>query len=322
MKIEDLATYYYTRDGVVRAVEGVDLEIAPGKSVGVVGESGCGKSTLGLSVMRLIYRPGKIVSGKIIFDGQDILEMSAENVRQLRGGQIAMIFQDPMSSLNPVFTVGNQIAETIRLHQEIKRKPELKERVVEILRKVGISDPERRLSEYPHQFSGGMRQRVMIAMALACNPKLLIADEPTTSLDVTIEAQILDLMRVLKKEFNSAIMYISHNVAAVAEFCDEVAVMYGGMLVEYSTATNVFKRPKHPYTQALLGSVPRVDRTLDKFAAIPGEVPSLINRPSGCIFHPRCSRAMSVCSAEVPRLVEVELGHWAACHLYPGQDKR
>jgi len=316
LEIRNLSTYYYTEDGIVRAVDNVGMGLSRGGSVGIVGESGCGKSTLGLSIMRLIRPPGRIVDGEIVFDGQDIVKMSSEGVRLLRGGKIAMVFQDPMSSLNPVFNIGSQIGEAMKLHGEIKFKPQIKDHVVEMLAKVGISDGGRRFSEYPHQFSGGMRQRVMIAMALSCNPELLIADEPTTSLDVTIQAQILDLMRQLQREFNSAIILITHNVAIVAEFCEEVAVMYAGRIVEHSTAYNVFKRPKHPYAQALLGSVPRVDSTLEELVTIPGQVPSLMDPPSGCVFHPRCSHAMKICSSLVPEMLEVESGHEVACHLY------
>jgi len=316
LEIRNLSTYYYTEDGIVRAVDNVSMDLSRGGSVGIVGESGCGKSTLGLSIMRLIRPPGRVVGGKIIFDGQDIVTISPEDVRLLRGGKIAMVFQDPMSSLNPVFNIGSQIAEAMELHGEIKSKHGIKDRVVEMLAKVGISDGGRRFSEYPHQFSGGMRQRVMIAMALACNPELLIADEPTTSLDVTIQAQILDLMKQLQREFNSAIILITHNVAIVAEFCDEVAVMYAGKIVEHSTAYNIFKKPKHPYAQALLGSVPRVDSTLEELVTIPGQVPSLMDPPSGCVFHPRCSHAMKICSSLLPEMLEVEPGHEVACHLY------
>ena len=316
IEIRNLSVFYYTADGAVKAVDNVSIELASGESLGIVGESGCGKSTLGLSIMRLIQPPGRILNGEIIFEGQDILEMYSGDIRRLRGGKIAMIFQDPTSSLNPVFNIGSQIAEAIRLHGEIRTKPEVKKRLVEILLKVGISDAERRSSEYPHQFSGGMRQRVMIAMALSCNPRLLIADEPTTSLDVTIQAQILDLMTQLKREFNSSIILITHNVAVVAEFCNKVAVMYAGKIIEHSGVNDVFKRPKHPYTQALLGSVPRIDSTLDELVTIPGEVSSLVNPPSGCTFNPRCSYVMEICSIKIPRMVEVEPGNSVACHLY------
>ncbi len=316
LEVRNLSTYYYTEDGTVRAVDNVYFELNPGESLGIVGESGCGKTTLGLSIMRLIRPPGEITDGEIIFVGQDILKKSSEEVRRLRGGDIAMIFQDPMSSLNPVFSIGSQIEESIRLHQDIKDKPEIRKKVLDILHRVGISDAERRFSEYPHQFSGGMRQRVMIAMALSCNPKLLIADEPTTSLDVTIQAQILELMNQLKSEFDSSIIMITHNVAVVAEFCDNVAVMYAGKLVEYSTAHNIFKKPKHPYTKALLGSVPRVDSTLEELVTIPGEVPSLIDITPGCIFQPRCSYMMDVCSKIEPNMESIEPFHRVACHLY------
>jgi peptide/nickel transport system ATP-binding protein len=314
--INNLSTYFYTEDGVVKAVDDVSLKLSSKETIGIVGESGCGKSTLGKSIMRLIRSPGKIVKGEILFNNQDILKMTEEEVRNIRGGETSMIFQDPMSSLNPVFTIGSQIEENIILHQNIKDKNEVKEKVINILEKVGISDAYRRLSEYPHQFSGGMRQRVMIAMALSCNPKLLIADEPTTSLDVTIQAQILDLIGNLKEEFNSAIMLITHNVAVVAEFCDYVAVMYAGKIIEYSTTLNIFKKPKHPYTKALLGSLPRVDSTLDELTTIPGTVPSLIDIPSGCVFNPRCSEAMPKCIEQKPKYMGIESDHFVSCHLY------
>jgi peptide/nickel transport system ATP-binding protein len=314
--INNLSTYFYTEDGVVKAVDDVSLKLSSKETIGIVGESGCGKSTLGKSIMRLIRSPGKIVKGEILFNNQDILKMTEEEVRNIRGGETSMIFQDPMSSLNPVFSIGSQIEENIILHQNIKDKNEVKEKVINILEKVGISDAYRRLSEYPHQFSGGMRQRVMIAMALSCNPKLLIADEPTTSLDVTIQAQILDLIGNLKEEFNSAIMLITHNVAVVAEFCDYVAVMYAGKIIEYSTTLNIFKKPKHPYTKALLGSLPRVDSTLDELTTIPGTVPSLIDIPSGCVFNPRCSEAMPKCIEQKPKYMGIESDHFVSCHLY------
>jgi oligopeptide/dipeptide ABC transporter ATP-binding protein len=316
MRIKNLSTSYFTDDGIVKAVYDVSLDISAGQTIGIVGESGCGKSTLGKSIMRLIRPPGKITNGEIIFNHQDILKMDEKKIREIRGGDIAMIFQDPMSSLNPVFTIGSQIGETIKLHQKIKNKHELEEKVVAILEKVGISDALRRLSEYPHQFSGGMRQRVMIAMALSCNPKFLIADEPTTSLDVTIQAQILDLIGNLKKEFNSAIMLITHNIAVVAEFCDYVAVMYAGKIIEYSNTHNIFKNPKHPYTRAILGSLPRIDSTLEELTTIPGIVPSLINLPAGCVFNPRCSEKITICSEINPKYVEIEPEHYTSCHLY------
>jgi oligopeptide/dipeptide ABC transporter ATP-binding protein len=321
IEIKNLFTSYFTDDGVVKALDDVSLDLYPGEAVGIVGESGCGKSTLGLSIMRLIRPPGRIVDGEILFQGEDILKMDQEKVRNLRGGSIAMIFQDPMSSLNPVFNIGNQIEETIQLHQEITSNEELTQKVIEILQKVGISDPDKRLIEYPHQFSGGMRQRVMIAMALSCNPNLLIADEPTTSLDVTIQAQILDLMTNLKQDFQSAILLITHNVAVVAEFCDKAAVMYGGKIVEIADVTSIFKKPKHPYTKALLGSVPRVDSTLDELVSIPGEVPSLINPPNGCIFHPRCNNVMEKCRSVDPKLIKMGDSHEVACLLYKKKER-
>ena len=316
LEIINLCTYYFTDDGVVKALDNVSFDIYPGEAIGIVGESGCGKSTLGLSIMRLIRSPGRIVEGEILFQDENILKMDMNVVRQLRGGSIAMIFQDPMSSLNPVYNIGNQIEETIKLHQDITSKKELTEKVIAILNKVGISDADKRLSEYPHQFSGGMRQRVMIAMALSCNPKLLIADEPTTSLDVTIQAQILDLMTKLMQEFQSAVLLITHNVAVVAEFCDKVAVMYCGKIVEYAAVETIFKNPKHPYTKALLGSVPRIDSTLDELISIPGEVPSLIVPPAGCIFNPRCNYVMEKCRRIIPKLLNIESNHNVACLLY------
>jgi len=316
LEIINLCTYYFTDDGVVKALDNVSFNIYPGEAIGIVGESGCGKSTLGLSIMRLIRPPGRIVEGEILFQDENILKMDMNAVRQLRGGSIAMIFQDPMSSLNPVYNIGNQIEETIKLHQDITSKKELTEKVIAILNKVGISDADKRLSEYPHQFSGGMRQRVMIAMALSCNPRLLIADEPTTSLDVTIQAQILDLMTKLMQDFQSAVLLITHNVAVVAEFCDKVAVMYCGKIVEYADVETIFKNPKHPYTKALLGSVPRIDSTLDELISIPGEVPSLIVPPAGCIFNPRCNYVMEKCRRIIPKLLNIESNHNVACLLY------
>jgi oligopeptide/dipeptide ABC transporter ATP-binding protein len=316
MEIKNLSTYYYSEDGIVKAVDNVDLKVFEGESLGIVGESGCGKSTLGFSIMRLIQSPGKIVSGEILFEGKNLLVLTEEEMREIRGDSIAMIFQDPMSSLNPVFSIGNQIGEAIELHQKIQNKKDVKNRVIDILQRVGISEPEYRFRSYPHQFSGGMRQRVMIAMALSCNPRLLIADEPTTSLDVTIQAQIIELLKQLKRDYKSSIIMITHNVALVAEFCDNVLVMYAGKVVEHSSTENIFNKSKHPYTQMLLGSVPRVDVTLDELVVIPGEVPSLISTPSGCIFHPRCPKKMSICDEIVPEKIESEKNHFVACHLF------
>jgi len=286
LDIQGLNTHFYTEEGVVKAVDNVDLKIEKGEILGVVGESGCGKSTIALSVMRLIpYPPGKIVSGRILFEMQDLLEASDEEIRKIRGKSISMIFQDPIASLNPLFTIGFQIEEAIRAHLNLK-DPEVLDRVVELMGKVGISDAKRRIADYPHSFSGGMRQRAMIAMALSCNPRLLIADEATTNLDVTIQAQILDLMLNLRKEFGSSILLITHNMGVVAELADRIAVMYAGWIVELADAVTIFQSARHPYTRALLASVPRLDVRQKYISSIPGDVPNLIEPPPGCRFAP------------------------------------
>ncbi|MBN2334573.1 ABC transporter ATP-binding protein [Candidatus Bathyarchaeota archaeon] len=313
--IRGLKTHFITEDGVVQAVDEINLPIKRGEVLGLVGESGCGKSTVALSIMRLIQNPGMIVGGEILFEGKDLLKMSDDEIRAIRGGSVAMIFQDPMSSLNPVFSIGFQIEEAIRLHQRIKDDEEARRRVTEILGKVGIPDAEKRLGHYPHEYSGGMRQRVMIAMALSCNPKLLIADEPTTSLDVTIQAQILDLMKDLLKDFDSSILLITHDLGVVAELSDRVAVMYAGKVVEYADAVTVFKKPVHPYTKALIGAVPRLDVKQDKLETIPGEVPSLIDPGQQCRFAPRCRYAKDVCWSQLPPYVEVDPDHVVNCHF-------
>ncbi|MEC9488170.1 MAG: ABC transporter ATP-binding protein, partial [Halanaerobium sp.] len=288
IEVRGLQTYFYTEDGVVKAVDGVDFEIYKGETLGVVGESGCGKSVTSLSIMRLIPNPpGKIVGGDILFEGDSLLKKSESEMRKIRGNDISMIFQEPMTSLNPVYTVGDQIAEAIILHQKVSKKEAI-ERAVEMLRKVGIPLPEQRVNEYPHQLSGGMRQRVMIAMALSCNPKMLIADEPTTALDVTIQAQILELMNELKNEFDASIMMITHDLGVIAEVADRVAVMYAGKIVEYSDAVSIFKNPKHPYTWGLLKSIPRLDKTTERLMNIEGVVPNPLFFPDGCKFHTRC----------------------------------
>lgn len=315
LEISNLKTYFNTEEGTVKAVDGINLWINKGEVLGLVGESGCGKSTVAMSILRLVPKPGKIYDGEIILEGNNLLDIDEEEMREARGGKISIIWQDPMSSLNPVFTIGDQIAEAIKLHQHIQNEDEIKEKIIKLLDKVGIPDAERRLKEYPHEFSGGMRQRVMIAMALSCNPKLLIADEPTTSLDVTIQAQILDLMRDLKHEFESSILLITHNLGVIAEMAEKVAVMYAGKIVEYSDVLTIFKKSRHPYTQALLESTPRIDIIQEKLMSIPGMVPNLINPPTGCRFHPRCKYTTDICSKTEPLFREIASGHYVSCHL-------
>jgi len=311
--IKDLVTYFYTDDGTVKAVDQVSINIAKGETLGLVGESGCGKSTVGLSILRLIRRPGQIVSGEIWFENQNLLSLDEEEMRKIRGRKISMIFQDPTASLNPVFKVGDQIAEAVELHQGLEGEQST-QKVIEMLELVGITGAEERYKSYPHELSGGMRQRVMIAMALSCNANLLISDEPTTSLDVTIQAQILDLMSRLKDELDVSILLITHDLGLVAEYSDKVAVMYAGKLAEYSDVITVFKKPHHPYTVALMQSIPRVDIKLDHITPIPGFVPSLVDPPSGCRFHPRCTHAMPVCKTEEPHKFELNPGHIVYCH--------
>lgn len=280
-----------------------------------MGESGCGKSTVAHSILRLIRQPGKIVSGEILFEGQNLLSKSESEMRKIRGSKIAMVFQNPTSSLNPVFTIGSQVGESIKLHQNVQ-KNEINDKVVDVLRKVGIPSPSERMKDYPHEYSGGMCQRAMIAMALSCNPKLLIADEPTTSLDVTIQAQILDLMRILRKEFNASILLIGHDFGVMSELCDRIVVMYSGKVVESADLSTIFKNPKHPYTKALLESIPSINIEKERLHVIPGDVPELIKPPPGCRFHPRCEQAMEECKEKEPSIIEVEKGHEVACLLY------
>jgi peptide/nickel transport system ATP-binding protein len=318
LEVADLKTWFFTRDGVVRAVDGVSFHVIPGETLAIVGESGCGKSVTALSVLRLIPSPpGRIVSGAIRFAGRDLLGLGEAEMRQVRGNEISMIFQEPMTSLNPVLTIGHQIAETLTLHQGLDRRAALA-RAVDMLRLVHIPEARRRIGEYPHQLSGGMRQRVMIAMALACNPQLLIADEPTTALDVTIQAQILDLMRELKQKIDAAIVLITHDLGVVAEMAQRVVVMYAGRKAEEAPVGPLFRRPLHPYTKGLLNSVPRLGATLDRdeaprLAEIPGTVPSLKEAIPGCPFAARCSFATGECRREMPPFEEKEPGHFAAC---------
>jgi oligopeptide/dipeptide ABC transporter ATP-binding protein len=315
LAIEGLRTHFFTQDGVVKAVDGVSFAIRHGETMGVVGESGCGKSITALSVMRLIERPGRIIEGSVRFANRDLLALSDEEMRDVRGNAISMIFQEPMTSLNPVYTCGDQIAEAISLHEGIPRR-EAAERAVEMLGQVGIPDAKRRAGEHPHQLSGGMRQRVMIAMALSTNPELLIADEPTTALDVTIQAQILELMKALRERNRMAIMLITHDLGVIAEMADDVVVMYAGKVVEAADVNTVFERPHHPYSRGLLASIPRIGERRQRLEVIQGVVPNPLNLPSGCLFKRRCRQAMPVCDT-APPLQEIEPGHLSRCWLTP-----
>jgi oligopeptide/dipeptide ABC transporter ATP-binding protein len=319
LEIRNLKTYFYTYEGVAKAVDGVSYQLAKGEPLGVVGESGCGKSVAALSILRLIPTPpGRIVGGEILFKGENLLEFAEDEMRKIRGNRISMIFQEPMTSLNPVFTVGNQIQETLRLHQGLNRKEALG-RSIEMLRLVNIPSPEKAVERYPHELSGGMRQRVMIAMALACNPKILIADEPTTALDVTIQAQILDLMNKLKEELGMAIILITHNLGVVAETARRVIVMYAGKIVEEAETKTLFGNPQHPYTMGLLKSIPilgdKIRRGKVRLNEIPGVVPSLYELPYGCKFSTRCPSAMDICREREPELKEIEKCHFSSCWL-------
>jgi len=316
LKIEDLRTHFYTDEGVAKAVDGVNYSIPVGKTLAVVGESGCGKSVTALSVMRLIPNPpGRIVSGRIEFNGQNLLDLPEEQMREIRGNNISMIFQEPMTSLNPVFTVGNQIIEAITLHQD-KTKAQARALTIEMLDLVGIADPHIRVDSYPHQLSGGMKQRVMIAMALSCRPSLLIADEPTTALDVTIQAQILDLLRQLQREFGMSILLITHDLGVVAEMADQVVVMYASKIVETGSVNEIFGNPTHPYTAGLLRSIPRFGQKVEVLQEIPGSVPNPMRFPPGCHFHPRCAEAqVGECTQAglPPQLTPLGSDHSAAC---------
>jgi len=322
IEVTNLKTYFYTEDGVVRAVNGVDFTIEPEKTLGVVGESGCGKSVTALSIMGLIQiPPGKIEEGEILYHqngkARDLtgLNPKGREYRSIRGNEIAMIFQEPMTSLNPVYTIGNQIMEAITLHQHLRKK-EARKKAIEMLHAVGIPNPEQRVDEYPHQLSGGMRQRAMIAMALSCNPSLLIADEPTTALDVTIQAQVLDLMNGLRTDFDTAIMFITHDLGVIADMADDVVVMYLGKIVEGSNVRSIYHDPKHPYTQGLMNSIPSLATQKERLVPIKGVVPDPFEVPVGCGFEPRCPHAMEICKKQIPPLKEVASQHWAACWLY------
>ena len=318
LELRNLRTWFYTDEGIAKAVDGVDYAILPGKTLGVVGESGCGKSVTALSIMGLIPQPpGEIVDGQILLDGRDLTQCSEDEMRKIRGNRIGMIFQEPMTSLNPVFTVGDQIMEAVLLHQRCT-KAEARERAIEMLRLVRIPSPEKRVDEYPHQMSGGMRQRVMIAMALSCDPELLIADEPTTALDVTIQAQILTLIRELQERMGMSVLLITHDLGVVAQTCHHVCVMYAGKVVERAATRELFKRPKHPYTVGLFRSIPKLGHRAAKLDVIPGVVPSALEFPKGCRFHNRCPFAQQRCVDEEPELREIgtaEQPHQVACHF-------
>ncbi len=320
LKLIDLHTYFYTEDGVVKAVDGVDIEIYEGEVLGLVGESGSGKTVTAMSILGLIPQPpGKIVSGDIIWKGQSLVNMPESELRHIRGNQIAVVFQDPMTSLNPVLTIGDQIAEAIKQHQHVSDIEAL-DKTRTLLELVGIPDAANRLDDYPWQFSGGMRQRVMIALALSCNPDLLIADEPTTALDVTIQAQVLELMLSLKDKFQMSIIMITHDIGVIASTCDRVAVMYAGNIVEMSDVLTIFKEHLHPYTEGLLGAIPSMESSREEeLVTIPGSIPNLITPPTGCRFHPRCSKAMPECSEIKPDFIEIRPNHWVRCLLYGDQ---
>ena len=319
LQVKGLKTYYYTEEGVVPAVDGLDFEVAQGETFAIVGESGCGKSVTSLSILGLIPNPpGKIIAGEILYNGEDLLKKTEKQMRAIRGNEISMIFQEPMTSLNPVFTVGRQISESFKYHQHLGKK-EARNRAIEMLRLVGIPSPDKVVDDYPHQLSGGMRQRVMIAMALACNPRVLIADEPTTALDVTIQAQIMRLLKQLKEKMGTSIILITHDLGVVAQIAQRVMVMYCGEAVECCAAREIYKNPLHPYTSGLLASVPKLtDDDMAELPAIPGMVPSPSELPKGCRFAPRCGKCGPRCLQEKPELVELEDRHKVRCFLYEG----
>jgi peptide/nickel transport system ATP-binding protein len=319
LEVQGLKTYFFTEDGVVKAVDGVDFTVKPGEVLGLVGESGCGKSVTSLSIMRLVGTPGKIVEGKILFEGRNLLDLPENEMIQMRGNRISMIFQQPQSSLNPVFMTADQVAEVLQIHENMDRK-EAWERAIELFKLVGIPDPEHKARAYPHEMSGGQAQRVMIAMALALNPQLLIADEPTTALDVTIQAQILDLMRDLRTRMGTSVILITHDLGVIAEMADRVAVMYAGRIVEQAGVNNLFEKPLHPYTQGLIGSIPILGKVQEKLDVIPGSVPNLVNLPPGCRFAPRCRARMEyqlkICTEVEPELEVALPEHSVRCWLY------
>lgn len=319
LEVHNLKTYFYTEEGVVKAVDGVDFSVKPGEVLGLVGESGCGKSVTSFSILRLVGYPGKIVEGEILYEGKDLLKYSQADMVKIRGDRISMIFQQPQSSLNPVFRTGDQVGEVFQIHAKMVKEKCL-ERAVELFKMVGIPDATKKVFAYPHEMSGGQAQRVMIAMALALQPQLLIADEPTTALDVTIQAQILDLMRDLKNRFGTAVILITHDLGVIAEMADRVAVMYAGQVVEQAEVNSLFEKPLHPYTQGLIGSMPVLGKVMDRLDVIPGNVPNLVNLPSGCRFAPRCRAreqyGLSICEQKMPGLHEPLSGHLVRCWLY------
>ncbi|UCE00576.1 MAG: ABC transporter ATP-binding protein [Chloroflexota bacterium] len=325
LEVQNLKTYFYTEDGVVKAVDGVDFTVYPGEVMGLVGESGCGKSVTSLSIMRLIGIPGKVIEGEIFFEGRDLLKLSEAEMVDMRGNRISMIFQQPQSSLNPVFKVGDQVAEVLQIHQNMGRE-ESWEKAVDLLRLVGIPDPEEKAHSFPHEMSGGQAQRVMIAMALALNPQLLLADEPTTALDVTIQAQILDLMRDLRTRMGTSVILITHDLGVIAEMADRVAVMYAGRIVEQTDINDVFAKPLHPYTQGLIASIPVLGKIKDRLDVIPGSVPNLINLPPGCKFASRCRARveyeMEICTETEPSLLQVLPNHTVRCWLYQSHEEQ
>jgi len=325
LEVSNLKTYFYTDDGTVKAVDGVDFHVCPGEVLGLVGESGCGKSVTSLSVMRLVGVPGQIVDGKVLFEGENLLKLPEEDMVKIRGDRMSMIFQQPQNSLNPVFTVGEQVAEVFQIHRDYS-KEEAWDQSVELLRLVGIPDPEKKAHAYPHEMSGGQAQRVMIAMALALNPRLLIADEPTTALDVTIQAQILDLIRDLRERTDTAVILITHDLGVIAEMADRVSVMYAGCIVEHSDIVTLFDKPLHPYTQGLIASIPVLGQVKEELDVIPGIVPNLIDLPKGCTFAPRCrprvEHELTICEAAMPDMLSVSKGHEVRCWLYQDDKER
>lgn len=321
LQVKNLATHFSTEEGIVKSVQDVSFEVNAGEVLGVVGESGCGKSVTSMSILRLVQQPqGKIVNGQILFNGKNLLDLSEEEMRKIRGNKISLISQDPMTSLNPVLTIGEQIMEAIILHQGLNRK-DAHAKAIEMLKAVGIPSPEQRVDQYPHEFSGGMRQRAIIAMALSCEPELLIADEPTTALDVTIQAQILDLMRDIKTNRNAGIVLITHDLGVVAEMCDKVAVMYAGRVVEYTDVYSIFKNPQHPYTIGLLNSIPKIEEDKERLEPIEGQPPNLVNLPKGCSFAPRCKEAQAICHTKEPEVTNVgkDKLHQVRCLLREGK---